>query len=77
MLITMDKDKSCQGTNYFQEGSTVKRQLRFFDDDKFSSERLSLPLAMGWEILGMVLPFQANPRVKERKRRRKGFMFKV
>ena len=28
-----------------------------------------------WEIWMRVLPFQANPRVKRRKRRRKVFMF--
>ena len=33
------------------------------------------PLVMAWEIQMMALPFKASARVKERKGRRKCFMF--
>lgn len=35
------------------------------------------PLAMAWEVQMMALYLQANARVKERKTRRKCFMFGV
>lgn len=44
-------------------------------EDKSSSLKL-LSLVMAWETQMIVLSFQANARVKERKRRRKGFMFR-
>ena len=52
--------------------SNIISRLEFLVVDQTEKSPL---LAMAWEIQMMALSFYANARVKERKKKRKGFMF--